>query len=117
MAHITTSPNGLNREVCIQNPASGTGFTNRNRARRFVVSGRAQWISDSGDILGDGQESNRIRFLVNDHRHVAATISAVRFRPAWDTLSGCGYDRVDRTMSLQEMRNTPISNPERALWK
>jgi hypothetical protein len=73
----------------------GKPFTNRNRASRFVKSGRARWV-----------DANTIEFVRTDRRHVAVAASQRR-------VSEIGYDQVKRTLSLEEMANIPIIAP----WK
>ena len=34
----------MRKNIRIENPLSGSGFTSRNRAKRFVAHGLAEWI-------------------------------------------------------------------------
>ncbi len=84
----------LRRSIRIVNPISGVGFTNRNRANRFVHSGRARWV-----------DANTIEFLPANYRHVAAAQREV----------DRGYDGVTRMLTKREMANIPVVAPWKAL--
>jgi hypothetical protein len=88
------TPKHSPRTIRITNPVSGSGYTNRNRAKRFVASGRARWVGPS-----------TIEFVLGDPRHQAAKHSA--------RTTEIGYDRVDRVLNTREMANVPIIAP----WK
>lgn len=77
------------------NPVAGCGFTTKNRARRFVAQGRAEWVD-----LGVS-----IRFIQSDHRHRSAQQSANAAR-YW-------YDRAAHTglAKLSELANLPMISP------
>src|SRR4051812_23247366 len=45
--------------IKIENPLEGCGFTTKNRAKRFVSQGRAEWV----------EVGVSIRFVSSDHRH------------------------------------------------
>jgi hypothetical protein len=84
----------MSKDVRIVNPASDCPFTSRNRARRFVKSGRAVWV-------GAGESS--IRVLSADHRHHAAKCSVDATARCYDSAA---YDGLARhtflvTMDLQ----------------
>jgi hypothetical protein len=34
----------MRKNIRIENPVSGCGFTSKNRAKRFVAQGRAEWV-------------------------------------------------------------------------
>jgi hypothetical protein len=52
----------MRKNIRIENPVSGCGFTSKNRANRFVAQGRAEWV----------QAGVSIRFVQSDHRHSSA---------------------------------------------
>jgi hypothetical protein len=54
----------VRKNIRVENPLSGAGFTTRSRAKRFVARGLAEWIESGVSI----------RFLRDprDHRESAA---------------------------------------------
>ena len=85
----------MRKHIRIDNPVSGPGFTSKNRARRFVAQGRAEWV----------QAGVSIRFVQSDHRHRSAQKSVDRTR-YW-------YERAAHTgmATLAELANLPMIRP------
>ena len=89
----------MRKNIRIENPVSGCGFTSKNRANRFVAQGRAEWV----------QAGVSIRFVQSDHRHTSAQTSVDATR--WS------YDRAAHTgmAGLAELANLPMIAPGVAL--
>ena len=89
----------MRKNIRIENPVSGCGFTSKNRAKRFVAQGRAEWV----------QAGVSIRFVQSDHRHSSAQKSVDATR--WS------YDRAAHTgmAQLAELANLPMIAPAVAL--
>ena len=89
----------MRKNIRIENPVSGCGFTSKNRANRFVAQGRAEWV----------QAGVSIRFVQSDHRHGSAQKSADATR--------YGYERAAHTgmAQLAELANLPMIAPGVAL--
>ena len=85
----------MRKNIRIENPVSGCGFTSRNRAKRFVAQGRAEWV----------QAGVSIRFVQSDHRHSSAQNSVEQTR-YW-------YERAAHTgmATLAELANLPMIAP------
>jgi len=85
----------VRKTIRIENPVAGCGFTSKNRAKRFVAQGRAEWVE-----LGVS-----IRFIQSDHRHASAQNSADTTR-YW-------YERAAHTgmAQLSELANLPMVTP------
>ena len=85
----------MRKNIRIENPVSGSGFTSKNRASRFVAQGRAEWV----------QAGVSIRFVQSDHRHNSAQKSVDQTR--WS------YDRAAHTGMAQiaELANLPMIRP------
>ena len=85
----------MRKNIRIENPVSGSGFTSSNRAKRFVAQGRAEWVEPGVSI----------RFVQSDHRHGAAQASAEATR-YW-------YERATNTgmAQLTELANLPMIAP------
>ena len=87
----------MRKNIRIENPLSGSGFTSRNRAKRFVAHGLAEWIEFGASI----------RFLRDpkDHRDCSARkhVLATRY---W-------YDRAACTgmAQLGDLANLPMIAP------
>jgi hypothetical protein len=85
----------MRKNIRIENPVSGCGFTSKNRAQRFVAQGRAEWV----------QAGVSIRFVQSDHRHSSAqaTVDATRW----------SYDRAARTgvAQMADLANMPVIRP------
>ena len=64
----------MRKNIRIENPVSGCGFTSKNRAKRFVAQGRAEWV----------QAGVSIRFVQSDHRHASAQKSVDATRWSYD---------------------------------
>ena len=89
----------MRKNIRIENPVSGCGFTSKNRANRFVAQGRAEWV----------QAGVSIRFVQSDHRHTSAQTSVDGTR--WS------YDRAAHTgmAGIAELANLPMIAPGVAL--
>ena len=89
----------MRKNIRIENPVSGCGFTSKNRANRFVAQGRAEWV----------QAGVSIRFVQSDHRHTSAQTSVDATR--WS------YDRAAHTgmAGIVELANLPMIAPGVAL--
>jgi hypothetical protein len=89
----------MRKDIRIENPVSGCGFTSKNRAKRFVAQGRAVWV----------QAGVSIRFVQSDHRHTSAQTSVDATR--WS------YDRAAHTgmAGIAELANLPMIAPGVAL--
>ena len=89
----------MRQNIRIENPVSGCGFTSKNRAKRFVAHGRAEWM----------QAGVSIRFIQSDHRHGSAQKAADQTR-YW-------YERAAHTglAQLAELANLPMISPAVAL--
>jgi hypothetical protein len=87
----------VRKNIRIENPLSGCGFTSRNRAKRFVKHGLAQWI----------EYGVAIRFIRNprDYRDQSARQNA-ELAPYW-------YERAAHVgiANAAELANTPVSSP------
>lgn len=101
-AGIPATPNQditppVRKNIRIENPLSGAGFTSRNRAKRFVAHGLAEWVEFGVSI----------RFVRDpkDHRECAARrhVDATRY---W-------YDRAANTGMAQvaDLANLPMIAP------
>ena len=89
----------MRKNIRIENPVSGCGFTSKNRANRFVAQRRAEWV----------QAGVSIRFVQSDHRHTSAQKSVDATR--WS------YDRAAHTgmAGIAELANLPMIAPGVAL--
>jgi hypothetical protein len=78
---------------------SACGFTSKNRAKRFVAQGRAEWV----------QAGVSIRFVQSDHRHSSAQKSV--------DLTRYWYERAANTglAQLADLANLPMIAPAVAL--
>ena len=86
-------------KIRILNPTQhGACWTGRNRAERYVRTGRAVFVGLAA-----------IRFVESDLRNVAAA------KKAAETVAG--YDGIRRTLTVEELANIPLINPHKALWR
>lgn len=83
------------KAIKIENPVAGCGFTTKNRAKRFVAHGRAEWV-----VVGVS-----IRFVSSDHRHHAAQKSVDRTRREYDRAAASGMARIG------DLANLPMIAP------
>jgi murein DD-endopeptidase MepM/ murein hydrolase activator NlpD len=87
----------VRKNIRIENPLSGSGFTSRNRAKRFVKHGLAEWV----------EFGISIRFIRNprDHRDQSARQN-VAAAPYW-------YERAahEGIAKAAELANTPVVAP------
>jgi len=87
----------VRKNIRIENPLAGAGFTSKNRAKRFVARGLAQWVEFGVSI----------RFLRDprDHREAAAR-KQVDITRYW-------YERASHTgmAQLEELANLPMVTP------
>jgi len=85
----------VRKSIRIENPVSDCRFTSRNRAKRFVAQGRAEWVAPGVSI----------RFIKSDHRHRSAqkSVDVTRY---W-------YERAAHTgmAKLSELANLPMISP------
>jgi hypothetical protein len=89
----------VRKNIRIENPVSDCQFTSKNRARRFVAQGRAEWVEPGVSI----------RFIQSDHRHLAAQNSAVATRYWYERAANTGMAQ------LSELANLPMIRPAVAL--
>ena len=89
----------MRKNIRIENPVSGCGFTSRNRASRFVAQGRAEWL----------QAGVSIRFVQSDHRHSSAQKYVDQTRQQYDRAAHTGMAQ------LAELANLPMIAPAVAL--
>lgn len=89
----------MRKNIRIENPVSGCGFTSKNRANRFVAQGRAEWV----------QAGVSIRFVQSDHRHNSAQKSVDATRWSYDRAAHSGM------AGLAELANLPMIAPGVAL--
>ena len=89
----------MRKNIRIENPVSGCGFTSKNRAKRFVTQGRAEWA----------QAGISIRFVQSDHRHNSARKAADQTRYWYERAANTGLAQ------LAEMANLPMISPAVAL--
>ncbi len=89
----------MRKNIRIENPVSGCGFTSRNRAKRFVAQGRAEWVEPGVSI----------RFIPLDHRHTSAQASVDATRYWYERAAGSGM------AGLTELANLPMIAPGMAL--
>ena len=73
-------------------------WTGRNRAERYVRTGRAVYVGPAA-----------IRFIESDARNIAAAKKAAD--------AAAGYDDIRRTLTVEELANIPIMNPHKALLR
>jgi len=85
----------MHKNIRIENPVSGCGFTSKNRANRFVAQGRAEWV----------EAGVSIRFIPSDHRHSSAQKSADATRWSYDRAAHTGMAGID------ELANLPMIQP------
>ena len=89
----------MRKNIRIENPVSGCAFTSKNRAKRFVAQGRADWV----------QVGVSIRFVQSDHRHSSAQKSVDQTRYWYERAANTGLAK------LAEMANLPMISPAVAL--
>ena len=89
----------MRKNIRIDNPVSGCGFTSKNRANRFVAQGRAEWV----------QAGVSIRFVQSDHRHTSAQTSVDATRWSYDRAAHNGM------AGIAELANLPMIAPGVAL--
>jgi hypothetical protein len=82
----------MSKVIRIVNPASDCCFTSKNRANRFVKSGRAEWM----------EPGLSIRFLEADHRHRSVRRSVEGTALSYDLAACTGMAR------LGDLANTPV---------
>jgi hypothetical protein len=85
--------------IRIENPVSDCRFTSKNRAKRFVAQGRAQWVEPGVSI----------RFIPSDHRHGSAQESADATRYWYERAANTGM------AGITELANLPMIAPGVAL--
>ena len=87
------------KDIRIENPVSGRGFTSKNRAKRFVAHGRAVWV----------QPGNSIRFLEAHQGHAAAQKAVDKTRWSYDRAAHEGMAQI------ADLANLPVIQPARLL--
>jgi hypothetical protein len=85
----------MRKNIRIENPVSGCGFTSKNRAKRFVAQGRAEWV----------QAGVSIRFIQSDHRNASAQKSVDHTRWSYDRAANTGMAQI------AELANLPMIRP------
>jgi hypothetical protein len=89
----------VRKSIRIENPVSDCRFTSKNRAKRFVAQGRAEWVEPGVSI----------RFIQTDHRHCAAKKSVDTTRYWYERAANTGIAQVS------ELANLPMIAPGVAL--
>ena len=89
----------MRKNIRIENPVSGCAFTSKNRAKRFVAQGRAEWV----------QVGVSIRFVQSDHRHNSAQKSVNQTRWSYDRAAHTGMAQIG------DLANLPMIAPAVAL--
>ncbi len=89
----------MRKNIRIENPVSDCRFTSRNRAKRFVAQGRAEWVEPGVSI----------RFIQSDHRHQSAKQSVALTRYWYDRASNTGL------ATPAQIANLPMIAPGVAL--
>ena len=85
----------MRKNIRIENPISDCRFTSRNRAKRFVAQGRAEWVEPGVSI----------RFVQSDHRHGSAQKSVDHTRWSYDRAANTGMAQI------VELANLPMIHP------
>ena len=85
----------MRKNIRIENPVSECGFTSKNRAKRFVTQGRAEWA----------QAGVSIRFIQSDHRHGSAQKSVDHTRWSYDRAANSGMAQI------ADLANLPMIAP------
>ena len=80
----------MSKSIRIENPISDCRFTSKNRARRFVTQGRAEWVEPGVSI----------RFIQSDHRHCSATKSLDLTRYWYERAAQNGLATVEQIANL-----------------
>ncbi len=85
----------MSKSIRIENPISDCRFTSKNRAKRFVAQGRAEWVEPEVSI----------RFIQADHRHCSAKKSL--------DLTRYWYERAAHTglATVEQIANLPMVAP------
>ena len=73
----------------VNSPWNGSGFIKRKKADRFVKEGRAVFVG-----------TDQIRLMESHPKNLAAA-----------TKAAAGYEGVDRTMTLEELKHLPLMRP------
>jgi hypothetical protein len=89
----------MRKHIRITNPLEGLGFTSKQRAKRYVASGVADWVTFGVAI----------RFLRENHQ----TASVQRSIDA--TLAGYMLATVTGMANHKALKHTPVLMPERLL--
>jgi hypothetical protein len=92
----------MRKNIRIENPISGTGWTSRNRAKRFIAKGVAEWVEFGVSI----------RFCrAGDHQSISVQRSFDETRLAYDRAAGTGMAQIE------DLANLPMVNPGRLLGR
>jgi hypothetical protein len=83
----------MRKHIRIENPVAGAGWTSRQKAKKFVANGVAEWVR-----FGD-----TIRFITQHPSRAAVQRSVDTTRNAYDRASGTGM------ASLKAIQNLPAA--------
>ena len=90
----------MRKNIRIENPISGTGWTTRNRAKRFIAKGIAEWVEFGVSI----------RFCrAGDHQSCSVRRVVDETALAYDRAAGTGMAQI------ADLANLPMVNPGRLL--
>jgi hypothetical protein len=86
----------MRKNIRIENPIAGEGWTSRNRAKRFIAKGVAEWVKFGETIRfcrRDDHQSHSVRRVVDE--------------------TAAGYDRAsaDGMAQLSDLVNLPMVAP------
>ena len=84
----------MRKNIRIENPVSECGFTSKNRAKRFVAQGRAEWA----------QAGISIRFVQSDYRHSSAQKAVEQTRWSYDRAAHTGMAEIADLAHLPMIR-------------
>jgi hypothetical protein len=93
-SHLGIQTRTMRKNIRIENPVSGCGFTSKNRAKRFVAQGRAEWV----------QAGISIRFVQSDHRHSSAQKAVDQTRWSYDRAAHTGMAEIADLAHLPMIR-------------
>jgi len=73
----------------VNSPWNGSGFIKRKKADRYVKDGRAVFVG-----------TDQLRLIESHQKNLAAA-----------TRAGAGYEAIERTMTLEELKHLPVMRP------
>src|SRR5262249_18802107 len=94
-----SSPKVMRKVIRITNPGEGVGFTSRQRAKRYVSNGSAEWV----------QYGISIRLVRSSHQVQSGQRSIDRTRDGYERASSTGM------ATLSELANLPMVMPAAVL--